>query len=494
MTRTRNFVALDLGAESGRAMLASLDNGKVTLTEAHRFPNGPVRLGDTLYWDLPRLFAEIKIGLGKAAQIQPELDGIGCDTWGVDFGLIDRNGTLVGLPVHYRDKRNDGMLEKAFERMPREEIFRCTGIQFMQINTAYQLLAVSLSNPRLLECADRLLLVSGLLTWLLSGRQIEEFTNATTSQLYDPCRGGWSLAVLQALGIPSRIMPEVVPPASVVGSLRTDITDELRLSPSIPVIAPACHDTGAAVAAVPAENDTHWAYLSSGTWSLMGVELPQPLIHDEALAGNFTNEGGVRGTFRFLKNIMGLWLVQECRRIWEREGQKYDYAALTQMAANAGPSPALINPDDPAFLAPADMPEAIRAFCRRTGQAVPEAPAAIVRCALDSLALTYRHVLTSIERITGRRVDRLHVVGGGSRNQLLNQLTADAIGRPVIAGPVEATALGNALCQAMALGDIGSLSELRAVVRASVVTETFTPRDRDRAEERYAQFLALRQP
>lgn len=488
---TRTLVAFDLGAESGRAMIGRFDGRRVALEEAHRFGNGPVRLGETMYWDLPRLFSEMKTGLRRAADLAGRLDGVGCDTWGVDFGLIDKNGALVGAPVHYRDARTNGIPELVFDRVPWPTIFAHTGIQLMQINTLYQLFALKRWHPRVVEAADCLLMISGLLTWLLSGREVEEYTNATTSQLYNPRLQGWAAPLFEALDLPLRIMPEVVAPASVVGSLRPSVAEELDLPVELPVIAPACHDTGAAVAAVPAEGDDGWAYLSSGTWSLMGVELPEPLINDATLAGNFTNEGGVRGTTRFLKNIMGLWLVQESRRRWQRDGRDYDYGTLTQMAADAGPAVALVNPNDPAFLAPADMPLAIVDFCRRSGQSIPDSPGAIVRCALESLALIYRYTLEQIQTLTGRTITRLHVVGGGCQNRLLNQLTADALGLPVVAGPVEATALGNVLCQAMALGDLDSLAELREVVRASVATETYVPTRGAAITQRYDKFLSL---
>ncbi|HNT35931.1 MAG TPA: rhamnulokinase family protein [bacterium] len=408
---TSSYLAYDLGAESGRAVLGRLSQDNMTLEEIHRFPNGPVRVMGSMYWDVLRLFSEMKLALRKC--MDTPLDGIGVDTWGVDFGLLGRDDVLLGNPYHYRDARTDGMFEEAFRVVPRQTIFEHTGIQFMQLNTLYQLLAMVRSNSVFLERAETLLLMADLFHFWFCGRKTAEFTLATTSQAYDPRKEAWSKFLLDSLQIPSHIFPEIVPPGTVLGDLLPSLQSELGVG-AIPVIAPASHDTGCAVAAVPAEGE-RWAYLSSGTWSLMGVEVTRPVINEKSLAYNVTNEGGVQGTFRLLKNIAGLWLVQECRRVWERQGKTYSYDQLTELASHATHFKALLNPDDPRFLNPTDMPEVIRAYCRETGQAIPETPGEVVRCSLESLALKYKFTLRQIEDLIGTDVERLHIVGGVRR-------------------------------------------------------------------------------
>ena len=490
MNEPAHFLAFDLGAESGRALVGSIVDAKLTLNVIHRFPNGPVRINDSLYWDVLRLFSEMKEGLRQcAANLPGELQGIGVDTWGVDFALLGRGDLLLGNPYHYRDKRTDGMMEKAFSIVSREEIFKCTGIQFMQLNTLYQLLSMVQSGSGYLDSANQLLMMAGLLNFWLSGRKAAEFTLASTSQVYDPKRKGWANDLLEQFGIPCGIFPDIVAPGTVLGELLPSVQEEVGLGP-VPVIAPACHDTGCAVAAVPGEGKG-WAYLSSGTWSLMGVEVNEPIMNDKALEYNFTNEGGVENTFRLLKNIAGLWLVQECKRTWEREGDRYSYDQLTEMASKAGPAESLVNPDDGRFLKPTDMPEAIRDYCRDTSQTVLSEPGSVVRCALESLALKYRMTLEGIEDLTGERIERLHIVGGGTQNTLLNQFTADALRIPVIAGPIEATAIGNVLVQAIARGYLKDLNEARALVRRSFPTQEYQPREKDRWESAYEKFKAL---
>jgi len=379
------------------------------------------------------------------------------------------------------------MMDEAFRRMPRQEIFGHTGIQFMPLNTIFQMLSLVVRRSPWLDAAEKMLLMPNIFTCFLTGNQAVEFTHATTTQMFDPRKGRWSEAVLEAMEIPRALMPEIVRPETVLGPLRRKIADEAGLG-EVSVIASATHDTAAAVAAVPASGGDDWAYLSSGTWSLMGVELPAPIINDVALRFNVTNEGGVGGTFRFLKNISGLWMVQECRRRWARGGEELSYDQLTRLAAEARPFCALVDPDDPSFLKPDDMPQAIVRFCGRTGQKPPATRGEFVRCALESLAIKYRHVLHRIAAICGRTIQVLHVVGGGSRNRLLNQLTADATGLAVVAGPAEATALGNVLTQAVALGDVASHAEGRAVIRRSVELETFEPRETDRWVEAADRF------
>jgi rhamnulokinase len=483
-----HYLAIDLGAESGRAMLGAFDGERLSLAELHRFPNIPVRLHDGLRWDVLRLWHEIKDALRLAARQHGQaLASVGLDTWGIDFALLDRAGALIGNPYHYRDDRTDGMIAAAFQRMPREQIFEYTGIQFIQINALYQLLAMALAAAPALEVAATFLTIPDLFNYWLSGQAVCEFTNATTTQCYDPREGNWAAPVLAALGIPRQIFPSVVAPGTALGALRPALAEELGAG-ALTVVAPACHDTGAAVAAVPAEGHD-FAWISSGTWSIMGVEAHEPVITPQSLAFNLTNEGGVAGTFRCSKNVLGLWLVQECRRTWAAQGQEWSYAELTEMAAQAAPLAAVIDPDHDDFLKPGDMPARIRAFCRQTGQSVPDGPAAIVRCALESLALKYRWVLECLEAVTGRRLEPIHIIGGGTQNRLLNQLTADATGRTVVAGPAEATAAGNLLVQAIALGHIGSVAEARAVARHSFTPEVYTPAASADWDEAYQRLL-----
>jgi rhamnulokinase len=469
-----NFLAIDLGAESGRAILGTLDGEQLTLTEVHRFGNDPVRLPDGLHWDILRLWSEIKTALRIAAHKQDlTLSGMGIDTWGVDFGLLDRAGVLIGNPYHYRDQRTDGMVEEAFKRLPREQIFDLTGIQFMQLNTVYQLLALVVQQAPTLQIAETFLTTPDLLNYWLSGRKTCEFTMATTTQCYDPRRRAWSKPLLDALGIPSHIFPEVVQPGTVLGAVLPEIAEELGCG-RLPVIAPACHDTGSAVAAVPAENQ-NFAWISSGTWSIMGAEASEPIVNAQSLKYNFTNEGGVNGTWRFSKNIMGLWVVQECRRAWARAGEELSYDDMTRLAAAAEPFQAIIDVDCNDFFHPGDMPARIQRYCERTRQLVPDTKGAIVRCALESLALKYRLVLERLEEMLGYWLEPIHIIGGGTKNRLLNQLTADATHRPVITGPIEATAIGNVLMQAIALDQLQSLDEARAVVRHSFKPEMYEP-------------------
>ena len=485
-----NFLAIDLGAESGRAILATLDNGQLSLTDIHRFPNGPVRLPDGLHWDILRLWSEIKTALHIAThQHYVQLAGIGIDTWGVDYGLLDRTGALIGNPYHYRDQRTDGMVEEAFKRLPRERIFDLTGIQFMQLNTLYQLFSLVVRQSPSLQIAETFLTMPDLLNYWLSGRKVCEFTMATTTQCYDPRRCEWSQPLLAALSIPVRIFPEVVQPGTVLGPVLPEIAEETGCG-AVPVIAPACHDTGSAVAAVPAENK-NFAWISSGTWSIMGAEASDPIVNAQSLNYNFTNEGGVNGTWRFSKNIMGLWLVQECRRTWARAGEELSYTEITRLASEAEPFRAVIDVDAAAFFQPGDMPARIQEYCKRTQQPAPESKGAIVRCALESLALKYRRVLDRLEEMLGYRLDPIHIIGGGTQNRLLTQLTADATRRSVVAGPGEATAIGNVLMQAVALGNLQSLDEARAVVRHSFKPETYEPHPAEQWDAAYARLLSI---
>ncbi len=487
------YLAVDLGAESGRVMAGLFDGQQVRLEELHRFSNGPVAVADTLRWDVLKLWAEIQTGLGKAAaKYGSSIVSVGVDTWGVDYVLLTKTGEMLGQPYCYRDPRTRGLMDAAFHRVPRADIFAQTGLQFMEINTLYQLIAFQQTNPALLQQADRFLMMPDFLNWLLCGSQVVEFTNATTSQCFDAVQRRWASDLLRKFDLPPAIFPEVVPPGTKLGRLRESVASRTNL-PRLDVVAPATHDTGAAVAAVPTDQTgkANWAYISSGTWSLMGLELPQAVLTPRALELNVTNEGGVDGTYRLLKNIMGLWLVQECRRSFERAGQPLDYAAMTQAAQAATPFAALVDPDAADFLAPADMPTALRERCQRTGQTAPSTPGGLVRLCLESLALKYRRVLGWLEELSGTPVEVIHIVGGGTQNELLNQFTANATGRPVITGPVEATALGNVLLQARTAGAVKTLGELRQVVRNSSTMQRYEPQDRAAWDAAYERFLAL---
>jgi len=486
-----NLLAFDLGAESGRAILGRFDGSRLQLNDVHRFTNQPVYLPDGLHWDALRMLTEIKRSLSLVVQnFGAPPDGLGIDTWGVDFGLLDAQGVLIGNPYHYRDDRTDGMLEEAFKRVPRAEIFNQTGIQFMRLNSLYQLLSMVVSRSPALEIAQTFLTMPDLFNYWLTGRKACEITNATTTQCYDPRRGDWAYPLLEGLGIPTHIFPEIVQPGSVLATLSPAVADELNIA-RIPVIPPASHDTGSAVVAVPATG-SDFAWLSSGTWSIMGVESPVPVITDQTLAFNMTNEGGAESTIRFSKNIMRLWLVRECRRTWARQGEELSYEVLTQMAAAAPPLQSLVDPDVEDFIKPGDMPARILAFCARTHQPAPAGKGEMVRCILESLALKYRHVLEYLQQVLGRQLSTIHIVGGGTQNRLLSQFSADATGHLVITGPVEATATGNLLMQALALGHIRSLAEGRELVRRSFTLETFEPSpDRAAWDEAYGRMLEL---
>jgi rhamnulokinase len=486
---TKRILAFDLGAESGRGILGQFDGGRLKLDVVHRFANGPVRTLDTLHWDVLRLYSELLAAMKLCASSCGGVDSIGVDTWGVDFALLGRGGTLLGNPRHYRDPHTEQILEQVFQRLSRENLFRQTGIQFMRFNTLFQLLALQRDRSPLLDVAETLLFIPDFFHYLLTGVKVNEYTNASTSQMLDPLARSWAWELIDACRLPRQILGTLVPPGTVLGPLRSSLASATGLA-SVPVVAPATHDTGSAFAAVPARSE-NWACISSGTWSLMGAEIPAPLVTTDALRYNFTNEGGVAGTIRFLKNIMGLWLVQECRRSWEATGAVYTYEQLTALAADATPFVSLVDPDDASFMLPPSMPEALGAFCAKTGQTVPSAPGAVVRCALESLALKYRWVLERLEEMLGSRLGTIHVVGGGSQNALLCQLTADACGRTVVAGPVEATAIGNVLVQALGLGLVGSLAEAREVVRRSFEVRIVEPQDSQAWDEPYSRFVKL---
>lgn len=487
MTETRNYLAVDLGAESGRTIVGSLTGDHLSLTETHRFPNGAVHLPDGLHWDVLRLWSEIKAGIGiSSTKFNKRISSIGLDTWGVDFALLDRQGALLSNPFHYRDERTDGMLEEAFKRMPRAEIFWNTGIQFMQFNTLYQLLAMSLHKSPLFDIAKTFVTIPDLFNYWLSGEIANEFTNATTTQCFDPRRRDWSTPVLAAMNIPAHLFGSIIESGTPLGTLLPHIAKETGAG-TVQIVVPACHDTGSAVVAIPAQNQD-FAWISSGTWSIMGAEVREPQVGEKALEYNFTNEGGVFGTWRLSKNIMGLWLVQECKRTWADQDENLSYEEITRLASEAKPFIAMIDPDDGQFFHPGDMPERIRNYCVNTNQTVPQAKGEIVRVALESLVLKYRWVLERLEELTGKRFDPIHIIGGGAKNRLLNQFTADATRRTVIAGPVEATAIGNVMMQAIGLQHLASLSEAREVVRASFAPEVYEPKETADWDEAYSRF------
>ena len=481
MSETKQYIAVDLGAESGRVMLASVSAEQLSLEQIHRFSNGPIEQNGSLHWDFNRLLSEIKFGISKAVkQTGPEVAGIGIDTWGIDFGLLDADGKLIENPFHYRDARTNGMRQKAFELMSKRHIYENTGIQFLPFNSVYQLLAARLANSAALAKAGHLVFVADLFSYFLCGKIYAEYSLASTSQLMDMKTGRWSKQIFDKLGLPIDIMPEVVMPGTVVGQL----AEEIGCGP-VPVIAIGSHDTASAVAAVPADDNSNWAYLSSGTWSLMGVEVPQALINDKTFKYEFTNEGGVENTIRLLKNIAGLWLVQQCRKQWLEDGVELSYAQMTEMAQNAEPFASYIDPDYDEFLLPGDMPKKINDYLAKTGQKKIDDKAQMIRAILEGLAFRYRRVLEMIEDITEAAVDCLHVVGGGSQNELLCQFTANAIGKKVVTGPVEATAIGNVLLQAIAVGQVGSLSAAREILRNSVELKHYQPTDVQLWQQQY---------
>jgi rhamnulokinase len=490
----RVYLAIDLGAESGRVM-AGLWNGKtIRLEEVHRFPNGPVYLGDSLRWDVVRLWAEIQTGLSLAAKkYGKSIVSVGADTWGVDYVLLTGCDEMLGQPYAYRDARTNGMMEKAFKRVPRSEIFAQTGLQFMQFNSLFQLLAHQQASPGMLEAADCLLFMPDFLHWALCGSRVAEFTIASTSQCLNPLTRNWAGGLLKKFGLPTHIFPKVVPPGTRLGALRPGLAERTGLH-KVNVVAPPTHDTASAVAGVPTANTgkPNWAYISSGTWSLMGVEVNKASLSARTQELNLTNEGGLDGTYRLLKNIMGLWLVQQCKRALDARGRKYEYGQLAQMAAKAPALRSIVNPDDPRFLNPPDMPKAIQDFCRETKQPVPKTEGELVRCAYESLALKYREVLGWLEELTGNSMEVIHVVGGGSKSAILNQFTADACQRPVITGPVEATAMGNLLVQVRASGELSSLAEMREVIRKSTGVATCRPGKPAAWEDASARFAGLR--
>lgn len=491
MKQIYKFLAFDFGASSGRAMLAVYDGKKITLEEKHRFSNDPVTVNGGMYWDVLRLFHEIKQGILKCANSgDRDIDAIGIDTWGVDYGLLDKNGKLLGNPHHYRDTRTEGMYDKAFARVPKAEIFQKTGIAFNWFNTLFQLLSAKLSADVELEQAKTLLFMPDLFNYFLTGEKKTEYTIASTSQMFDSQKHEWAYDLLEKLDIPTNILTDVIYPGEQVGVLKADLAEELGVG-QIPVIAVASHDTGSAVVSVPVPEKDDFIYISSGTWSLMGVELEQPNISEGAFSYNFTNEGGVNKTIRFLKNIMGLWLIQESRRQWDREGELFSFDELEKQANAAEPFASLIDPDYAAFQTPGNMPKRIREYCEKTGQKVPQTKGEIVRCIAESLAFRYRSTVEGMEEVTGKKYSTINIVGGGIKDKMICQFTANATKRTVQTGPVEATSIGNVIVQAMALGAIGDLQEGRQVVKNSFPITEYTPENSDAWDSAYAKWQKI---
>jgi rhamnulokinase len=488
MAPSAHFLAFDLGAESGRVMLGRLRSGLLDVSEIHRFANEPVRQNGSLHWDVLRLWLEIKHGLEHATSTP--VDSVGVDAWGCDYALVGEQGALLQNPYHYRDKRTDGVMEAVFQRVAPEDIYAVTGIQFLPFNTLYQLYAACRAMPRLIDAATSFGTIPDLVNFWLTGEMTAEFTNATTTQFVDARTRTWATDLLQELDLPTRLLPRVVEPGTIVGQIIGDAPSALI---GTRVVAPACHDTGSAVAAVRA--DGHRAFLSSGTWSLLGTELREPVITPKARELNFTNEGGVCGTTRLLKNIAGLWLLQSCRRDWAEQGIHLGYDELLTLAREyRSPFRSLFDPDHPSFLHPRSMVAAIADYCRDTGQPDPEGPPGYARAILESLAFKYRVVLESMEQLTGMPITEIRVVGGGSRNRLLNQFTADSTGCTVVAGPVEASALGNIAMQMVATGAVASLAEARQIIDRSFPVERFEPIERDRWHSQYRRFHGYLEP
>ncbi|GAA4104053.1 rhamnulokinase family protein [Actinomadura miaoliensis] len=485
--RSRAVVAADLGAESGRVVLGRFDGSRVELTEVHRFPNGPRHADGLLRWDLEHLWSQVRMGLAKAGALAGRVDSVGVDTWGLDYGLLDADGEPLADPVSYRDPRTRGVLADAVRRVGAERLYADTGTQLMEINAVYQLMADA--DAGVLEDATTLLMMADLFHHRLSGATVAEYTAVSTTGAYDMTRRAWATGLLDDLGVPTHMLPEVVDAGTALGPVLPAALDHPAYADAT-VIVPGAHDTASAVVSVPFVHPDA-GYVSSGTWSLVGVETGEAVVTEAARKANLTNEGGVRGTIRLLRNCMGLWLLQECRRQWAREGHRYSYDDLVRLAEAAPAAVSVVNPDHPGFVQPGDMPARIRDYCRRTGQPVPAGPDEVVRCVLDSLALGYRAAFDDIAEVTGRPLPAVHIVGGGSRNALLNRLTAEVTGLPVVTGPVEATALGNVLAQLMALGELSGLDEARAAVRAGTRTGTVEPSGADRWSDLYGRLRAF---
>ncbi|MBN2296920.1 MAG: rhamnulokinase [Pirellulales bacterium] len=487
------YMAIDMGASSGRHVVGRFDGQKIELEEVYRFENGAVDVAGSLHWDLLGLWSNVSQGLRAAAALSEPITSIGVDTWGVDFGLLGRDDVLLGNPYHYRDSRTDNLMEKAFQICSKENIFAKTGLQFLQFNSLYQLLAMKNCNSVLLEMSESLLFMADLFNWLLTGAKCNEMTMATTSQFYNPLEKDWATDLLQAFGLPCNILETIAQPGTNLGALRPSISEACGLKAD--VVLPGTHDTASAVMAVPAQSQPgarpDWCYISLGTWALMGLESPTPMVNDLVMQHGFTNEGGVGDTTRLLKNIAGMWVIQECRRRWNQDGRNLDWEDLNQMSAAAPSLVSFIDPDAKMFLAPSDMPEAIRQFCSDTGQPVPKNQGAVLRCALESLALKFRQVLGMCEALAGGRIETMHIVGGGTQNKQLCQAAANACGRRVVTGPIEATAIGNIMTQAVASGQVGSIAQAREVIKNSFEVEQYEPQDTGAWDDAYDKYLKV---
>lgn len=488
--KTTKYLAIDLGASSGRGIVGTFDGKKITLAENHRFPNEPVMAAGQYTWDILRIYHEIKNALRKCALSDDrDITSIGIDTWGVDFGLLDKNGHLLGNPVHYRDARNDAMPEYAAKLVSPDWVYEKTGIQVVDFNTLYQLLAVKKDSPEILSAAENMLFVPDLLNYFLTGVKQTEYTIASTSQMLDARARDWSWELIEKFGFPKKLFSDIVMPGTKVGALRPDVIEEVG-NLGADVVSVAAHDTGSAVMAVPATSDK-FIWISSGTWSIMGTEAKEPVISQRTRECNFTNEGGANRTIRFSKNITGLWLEQESKRQWEREGEKISFAELSDMAVEAEPFKCFIDPDEPRFSAPGNLPKRIVEYCKETGQRAPETKGEIVRTILESLALKYRYTVDMIDELSGERIPSINVVGGGTKEKPLMQFTANACGRPVSAGPIEATALGNIIAQAIAAGEIKDIWQGREVIANSFEIEHYEPKDTSAWDAAYERFVKL---
>ncbi len=494
----KKYVAVDLGAESGRGIIGEFNGEKIQIKEIHRFPTYNTKVFSHIFWDVLKIFDEIKIILRKATA-EGEINGVGITTWGVDCGFIGKGNLLLTNPFHYRDRRTDGIMEEVFNIIPEREIFEKTGIQFMPINTLYQLYATKKEFPYIINSTEKILFMPDLFNFFLTGEKFSEYTIATTSQIYNSLldgqpeapRGNWNYDIMEKLGLPVNILPEVISPGSFIGKIEKNISEEIGTS-EINVYAVCSHDTASAVVSVPAKEE-RWAYISSGTWSLLGVEIPEPVINEKSFNYNFTNEGGYGGSIRFLKNIMGLWILQECKRYWEKEGKSFDYSTLTEMASKAEPFYSFIDVDDKQFLLPGNMPEKIKNYCKKTEQKVPEDIGQIVRVILESLAMEYRYNIENLEETIENKIDVVYIVGGGSKNKLLSQFAASSIRKVVITGPSEATATGNLLVQAIGEKEISDVSQLREIVRSSFPLIIFHPENTSEWEENYEKYRNLKE-
>ena len=476
MSETINLLACDLGASNGRTILAKFDGKKLELEVSHQFSNGGHGINNNFYWDILDLFSEIKTGLKKAVELSNDnIISMAIDTWGVDYGLLDKSGNLISLPYHYRDSRTNNMPEEVFKKIPKEKIYQETGIQFMEINTIYQLFADLQKRPWVLENAESLLFIPDLLNYFFTGKKYNELTIASTSQLFNPLKNQWSKEIFNKLSLPIDIMQDIIHPGNKLGNLLEDIKEECGIKKDISLMAVGSHDTASAVAATPL-SDENSIYLSSGTWSLLGMEVDSPIINEKSLEENFTNELGVDNKVRYLKNITGLWLIQECKRIWDREGLNLSYSDITKAATEAEAFKYRLDPDDSLFAAPDNMPESIREYCRKTKQAVPETVGEIARGIYESLAFTYKSVIDNLEKVFDRKIETINMVGGGIQAEILCQYTADITGLKVLAGPIEATAIGNIITQLIALGEIADLKEAREIVRNSIELKEYLPR------------------